>query len=50
MESKYLDETHPKLKDKIISQDSFEGTILMKFLRKQIAIIKFRQYFDTFEH
>jgi 16S rRNA (adenine1518-N6/adenine1519-N6)-dimethyltransferase len=34
----YLDETYPKLKDKIISQDFF-GTILMKFLRKQFAII-----------
>jgi 16S rRNA (adenine1518-N6/adenine1519-N6)-dimethyltransferase len=34
----YLDETYPKLKDKIISQD-FWGTILMKFWGKQFAII-----------
>jgi 16S rRNA (adenine1518-N6/adenine1519-N6)-dimethyltransferase len=43
----YLDETYPKLKDKIISQD-FWGTILMKFWGKQFAIIgNFLQYFDT---
>jgi 16S rRNA (adenine1518-N6/adenine1519-N6)-dimethyltransferase len=43
----YLDETYPKLKDKIISQDFF-GTILMKFWGKQFAIIGISiQYFDT---
>jgi 16S rRNA (adenine1518-N6/adenine1519-N6)-dimethyltransferase len=34
----YLDENHPKLKDKIISR-FFWGTILMKFWGKQFAII-----------
>jgi 16S rRNA (adenine1518-N6/adenine1519-N6)-dimethyltransferase len=41
----YLDETYPKLKDKIISR--FWGTILI-FEGKQFAIIgNFPQYFDT---
>jgi hypothetical protein len=44
----YLDETYPKLKDKIISQD-FWGTILMKFWGEAVRYHwEFPiQYFDT---
>jgi 16S rRNA (adenine1518-N6/adenine1519-N6)-dimethyltransferase len=43
----YLDETYPKLKDKIISQDFLRYTI-MKFLRGSSSLsLGILQYFDT---
>jgi 16S rRNA (adenine1518-N6/adenine1519-N6)-dimethyltransferase len=43
----YLDETYPKLKDKIISQDFLRYT-LMKFLRGSSSLsLGILQYFDT---